>query len=399
MEDRVEDQFTRLIVSCKVKARTEQTPEVIPRNRTPRAGLIPIMNNPRSLLFALLAAVLVAWGAWHIYSGWGLVTIKVDKAPVGTVLASIGKQGGIEIVSNLDPSTPVSLDVYRVPPLEALDIVTVRTDSSWRLAYLGAPDRGQIDTVLGAFRVSGDTSGWTSHGRGGGFSFVEREDGQPLDLRKAQWLAAETGELHTLLEDAADKTGAFLAAPSDWTPRVTPPAAGPLTKAAPRLFENAGGTGREVFLVRGPGPEGGRETAEGGGWRGGGWIGSRERSGTGGGGPGARTDGGPGRGMGNPGTMMARAEVQIALLPATEQAKAREELAAMQKTWEEVRALPEDQRREKMREIMNRPEVAERMEQRRLAREAKMTPEQRINRTKQYWERKAEAKAGGGGGQ
>lgn len=353
------------------------------------------MSNPRNLLLSTLAVLLLAWGAWHIYSGWGLVTLKVENAPISKVLASISSQGGIEIVSNLDPNTTVSLDVYRVPPVEALDIVAVRTDSSWRLAYLGARNTAEIEKVLSAFRSSAETSGWTSHGRGGGFSFVEASNGQVLDLRRVRWEPSEGGELHALLEQAADGTGAMLAAPSDWTPSLAAPPAGPISKVAAKMFQTAGGTSREVFLVRGS-PAGGAPDEPGrGGWRGGAWIGSRERGGDrnapGGGGPGD----GPGRGWGNPAGMLARAEAQIALLPRAEQAKAREELEGMRKLWEEVRALPEEQRREKMREIMNRPEVAERMEQRRLAREAKMTPDQRIQRSKQYWERKAEARSGG----
>jgi hypothetical protein len=39
------------------------------------------------------------------------------------------------------------------------------------------------------------------------------------------------------------------------------------------------------------------------------------------------------------------------------------------------------------------------MEDRRLAREAKMTPQQRIDRSQRYWDRKAEAKYRGGGEQ
>lgn len=350
------------------------------------------MDTQRKMLFVIPAAILAVWGAWYIYSGWGLVTLKVDEAPLSKVLDSISRQGGIDIVSNLDPSTKVSLDVRRVPAIEALDIVTVRTDSSWRLAYLGAPDRAAIDGLLTAFRTSGDTSSWVSHGRGGGFSFVEASNGQPLDLRVIRWEPGEGGDLHAVLDDAADKTGVLMAAPADWKPTIEAPAAGPISKVAPKLFRSAGGTGREVFLVRGPASGGRPDDPDRGGGRGGSWIGSRERGSErgGGGGPG----GGSTRSWGNPAAMLARAEAQIALLPAAEQAKAREDLQAMRAMWEEVQALPEEQRREKVREIMSSPEMAERMEQRRLAREAKMTPEQRIERSKRYWERKTDAKSG-----
>ena len=43
-----------------------------------------------------------------------------------------------------------------------------------------------------------------------------------------------------------------------------------------------------------------------------------------------------------------------------------------------MRDLPGDERRAKAREFFRRPEVADRMDERRLAREAKMTPQQRV---------------------
>lgn len=355
-------------------------------------GYYEMMKHPRRILSALLVTLLLGSVAWYIYSGWGLVTLKVENAPVGKVLASIGKQGGIEIVSNLDPATTVSLDVRRVPPVEALDIVAVRTDSSWRLAYFGAPDRGAIETVLGAFRTSGDTSGWESHGRGG-FTMFTPASGEALDLRKIRWEPSAEGELHALLEDAGAKTGVLLAAPTDWHPNLNPPKPGPIAKTAPAVFSTAGGVSREVFLVRSSSARGDDESGRGE-WRGGGnWIGARGQ------GRPPREDR-PGRGGmgGNPERMIARAEAQIALLPKEEQVKAREELDAMRKIWQEVRDLPEDQRRAKMQEILNRPEVADRMEQRQMSRESKMSPEQKIQRSKNYWERKNNAKNRQGNG-
>ena len=96
--------------------------------------------------------------------------------------------------------------------------------------------------------------------------------------------------------------------------------------------------------------------------------------------------------MGDPERVAERVEAQIALLPAAEQPKARENFQMMREFWKSVEGLPEEQRREKAREFFSRPEVAEAMETRRLARWAKMTPDQRIERNKNYWERKSEAR-------
>jgi hypothetical protein len=341
------------------------------------------MDPARRVLVAVLLLVLLLWGAWHFYAGRGLVTLEARDEPVGRVLAAISRQGGIEIASNLDPETKVTLQVRRMPPLEALDTVAVRTGASWRLAYLGAPDKAAVDKALSEFRAGRDNPTWTSHG-GGGFSLVEPESGEALDLRRVRWNPSGGGPLPEVMQDAAEKTGVFLAAPADWRPEVARPAGGRLSAAAPQLFRRAGGVGREVFLVRG---RGGSDEEAAGGWRGGDWIGraaARTESG-------GRGGGWMGRLLGDPAKLAERVEAQIALLPAAEQPKARENFAKMRDLWESVRELPEDQRMAKVREFLTSPEMAEAMENRRLSRWAKMTPEQRIERTRNYWERKAGA--------
>jgi hypothetical protein len=209
---------------------------------------------------------------------------------------------------------------------------------------------------------------------------VEPQSGAALDLRRVIWTPSEPGGLPALLEEAAQKTGVLLAAPTDWKPSVSAPPAGPIAKTALRLFRDAGGVSREVFLLRA------RPSRDDGDWdsggRGGSWIGS----GTGGGwmralGDGKRTE--------------ERVEAQIALLPKSEQEKARVDASLMRQFWQEVRDLPEDQRRAKAQEFFNRPEVAERMDERRMAREAKMTPKQRVERAQRYLERKAAMKKSG----
>lgn len=141
------------------------------------------MEFPRhSLLYSLLGLGLLAL-VWHIFSAWGLVTINVDEEPVDRVLASISRQGDIKIISNLPPDTRVSLHVRRVPAVEALDIVALRTHASWQVAYLGAPDRQTIDTALTTFRAGANPENWTSFSAGGmGGGFLS-PSGAALDLR------------------------------------------------------------------------------------------------------------------------------------------------------------------------------------------------------------------------
>ena len=342
--------------------------------------------NPRIVLALLAATVAGLWVLWQIYAGWGTVTLDFVDAPVGRVLSAIEKQGGIEIASDLEPSAPVTIQVRRVSPLEALDIVAVRTDSSWRLAYLGAQNEAEIDAALAAYRAKQPSENWTTHSAGG-FNSVRSRSGAPLDLRLVEWQPQGGGELSALLTQAAEETGVTLAAPTGWDAPVDKPEGGLIADAAPALFRAAGGVTREVFLLRGPEP--GEEPSEDGeDWRGRrSWIGSSSRD----------TQGGRGgRNFGNPERAAKRAEAQIKLLPAEEQKKAREDVSMMREFWQSVRDLPDEQRRAKAQEFFSRPEVQERMEDRRLAREAKMTPKQRIERSQRYWKRKAEAKYRGG---
>ena len=213
---------------------------------------------------------------------------------------------------------------------------------------------------------------------------VEPQSGAALDLRRVIWTPSEPGGLPALLEEAAQKTGVLLAAPTDWKPSVSAPPAGPIAKTALRLFRDAGGVSREVFLLRA------RPSRDDGDWdsggRGGSWIGS---------GTGNGERGGWMRALGDGKRTEERVEAQIALLPKSEQEKARVDASLMRQFWQEVRDLPEDQRRAKAQEFFNRPEVAERMDERRMAREAKMTPKQRVERAQRYLERKAAMKKSG----
>lgn len=331
--------------------------------------------NSRALLATVAGSILVLWGLWYLYSGWGLVSLDFENAPVSKVLGAISRQGGIQIATDLPPNTTVTIKVRRVPPIEALDIVAVRTESSWTLAYLGARSEAAIEGALSAFRSGRPAADWSGHGAGG-FGTVESKSGAPVDLRLVQWQPASGEELQKLLQQAADETGVYLAAPSDWSPKVESPEGGRMAKAAPSLFRQAGGVSREVFLLRGP-VAGDRTGDEGGGWRGGGtWIGAAARPG------GAR----------NPEAIAKRTEAQIQLLPPEERKKAGDDAAMMRDFWKSMRDLPPEERRAKAREFFSRPEVQERMEEQRLAREAKMTPEQRIQRSQRYWDRKAAAR-------
>jgi len=86
----------------------------------------------------------------------------------------------------------------------------------------------------------------------------------------------------------------------------------------------------------------------------------------------------------NPDWLAQRAEAVIAQLPPDERLAAKADFDAMKKFRDEVRALPEDQRRAKMEEMMNRPDVQDKMASRQDARDARASPQQREERMRAY---------------
>ena len=45
----------------------------------------------------------------YLYSNWGLVTVKVNDAPLSKVIRSIEWQGWVKIYTNLPPDTIVTM--------------------------------------------------------------------------------------------------------------------------------------------------------------------------------------------------------------------------------------------------------------------------------------------------
>ena len=87
-------------------------------------------------------------------------------------------------------------------------------------------------------------------------------------------------------------------------------------------------------------------------------------------------------GMG--GMMRERRLAEIAKLPAGEREAAQREFDEMSAALETARNLPPEERRAKMEEFFQNSDRAERMEDRRMQREERQTPEQRHKRYQRY---------------
>jgi hypothetical protein len=327
--------------------------------------------NKNSLLLGFFA-LLVLVVAVRLFWPDGLITLDFKDAPLAKVIASIERQGHVRIATNVPPETLVTIQMKRVPLMEALETLSVRVEGDLRAVFVGAPTKVQATAALDELKTGKRSDQWAvawapSMGMG---AFLA--DPRLLSVKPER---GEKNDLQSALQQVAVKSGVMTAVPRDWNPEAKMPTKTASAAAMVRqLIKSSGGQLQESFLIVA---------------RGGQRAGGGERGGARGG------DGGPrfNREGINPEWLAQRTEAQIAQLPPAEQPAAKAEFDAMRKVWAEVQALPEDQRRAKMAEIFSRPEVQDRMAERAAAQDARRTPEQREQRMKGYVERKNQMKA------
>lgn len=343
---------------------------------------------------AVVVALLAVWRLWPD----GTISVDFTDAPLSRVIASIERQGRVDIVTNVPPETPVSLQMRRAPLLEVLETLAVRIDAELRPGLVAGPTAQLAKEATARFEQSGRPQELAVAGAwGGGGAFAPDI---PIDPRRLEvaFEPAEKNTVQSALQQISVKSGLLTAVPSDWNPEITRlPKSGTAAELARAVTGSAGGKSHEVMLLvtrgggrdgedRGqrPAGQGGTAGPESGRWAGGGGL--RE--------PGA---GGPGnRPNVNPAWMEARAQATIAQLPPEERARAQAEFDEVRTFMRSIADLPPDERRAKAEEFFNRPEIQDRMAERQEARDARRTPEQREQRMQRYVERKKQMKAAQG---
>lgn len=344
------------------------------------------MHSNRKTILLVAAGVVLALAAVNFFWPDGLITLNFKDAPVSKVIASIERQGHVRIGTNVPPETLLTIQMKRVPLMEALETLSVRVEGELRVVFAGAPTKQQAAEALEELASGKRSDQWVvaSVPFMGMFMGDTPPDPRSLTVKPE---ADEKSDLQSALRQVAMKSGVMTAVPRDWNPEAKMPAKpAPAASIVKQLINSSGGHVQESFLIVARGGRGGDRDGE----RAGGPPGSRGQ----GGGDQAGQPGGQrfGREGMNPEWLAQRAEAAIAQLPPDERQAAKSEFDSMRKFWEEVRALPEDQRRAKMEEFFNRPEVQEKMEERMAARDARRSPEQREKRMKSYIERKKQIK-------
>lgn len=343
------------------------------------------MNRNRWLLVAI-ALLLLGNFVWHYWMHRGLITIHSKTDPLSKVIHQIEKQGHVTVKTNMDGTTPIAMWVTDVTVADALETLSVVTESSWRLAYFVAPDKSSISGAIGSIVSNQKPEGWKSVYypiRGG---LIDTDQDVPVDPRKDPWNVkpAKEPNAQAYLEQAARSVSANFLFPENWNPPVkSAPKSGPIDDSLPRLASAAKGKYEEVFLLRKRGEGKGRD-------RQGGEDGPRFASNDDEGGRPAFGGGGGPRGGGNREAMEERLQAELAKM-SPEQRKEAEDRRAF---FASLRDLPPEQRQAKMEELMNNPAIQDKMDNAQAAREARNSPAQRASRANNYLSRKATATGG-----
>ena len=110
------------------------------------------MSPTRLKILFGVAGVLLAFLIWNWISGWGLVTVHAQSQPLSKIIQSIERQGGIKIVTNADLGTPTTMDVDRVPPAEAVDVLAAWLDGNWSVGYAVGPQKVDVAAGIAALQ-------------------------------------------------------------------------------------------------------------------------------------------------------------------------------------------------------------------------------------------------------
>lgn len=344
------------------------------------------MNRIRWLVVAVLVLLVANLGTrW--WKNRGLITIHCEDWPASKAVREIERQGGITIKTNVTDETRIRMHLDKVPLTEAMETLAVVADGRWRLTYVFGSGTGEIQNGINGMLADERPEGWKRLFFPMPRMDEESDTGPAPDPRADLWQvkAPEKNDFQSYVQQAARSVSASFVFPETWNPAVSKqPASGPIKKSAQALAKASNGRVLEVFLVQKNDREDGPRIA------------------------GEDRDRGPrfgfNRGDGNADdpaerdrrrqAFIERAEAEIEKLPPDKRAAARERFDERRKFFEGLRDLPEAERRAKIEEFMSSDQNQERMEARESERMARMTPNQRVDRSRKYVERKEAAKTG-----
>lgn len=322
------------------------------------------MNHSRtSWLFLVLALLVIGNGLYYLISNWGLITVHAKEVPLKDIVHSIERQGHVTLVTNFDPERKVNLYITKVPLTEALETLAASTDGRWSLLYVIAPTKDKLQDGLKQVTQAELPADWKRLATPLP-PFITPQLPEPIDPRILRWRveAPATTNLQDYLAQGSLSADVTFLFPVDWNPAIPqPPASGVLPNVIKSLSAAANAATKEVFFLsemrRQPRPQGepGQRPPM--------WQNLDY----------ARID--------------ERVQQQLAQLPPEEQKEARASYDNNKAFFLSMENLTPEERRAKMRDFFQNPDMQDRME----SRDARRTPEQRAARGARYVQTRAAA--------
>ena len=327
----------------------------------------------RTQVLAITVVLLLIFAViYHIWAGWGLITIHAKQEPLGKVIASMERQGHAKIQTDIPGDTAVTMDVVKVPLTDALETLSVVTESRWRLLYFAAGDKSTLKSAELSWFSGQRPDGWkmVSFPMGNTIALDDDEDAAPLDPRGDIWTprTAAPAPVQTFFLEAAQLTNAGFAFPDAWNPTVQyAPRPGMVNRVVPKLISAAGGREDEVFFLSKPAARG-------------------PRNGAGGAGAGLSGNFRPDFDL-----LAARTQSEINRLPPDERGQAQINFDTEQAFRKSLQDMTDDQRRQAFLQHMQDPQVQQQIANRLDARDGRMNHQQRLQHFQSYVNRKLAA--------
>ena len=315
------------------------------------------MNRTQLLVITVIVLLLFAI-VYHVWAGWGLITIHAKAQPLGKVIASMERQGHAKIQTDMPGDTPVTMDIVKFPLTDALETLSVVTESRWRLLFFVADTKATLKSAELSWFGGQRPAGWKMAAFPMGnmaAALGDDEDAPPPDPRGDVWTptTAAPAPVQTFFTDAATLTNAGFAFPNDWNPTVkSAPRPGTVEHVIPKLVSAAGGREDELFFLSKPPHRGPRDANAG--------------------------DGATGDFHFGPDLMAAHVQAQINRLPEDERATAQANFNTQRAFWQSLRDMSDDERRQAMQQHMQDPLVQQQMANRIDGQDSRMNHDQRM---------------------
>lgn len=217
---------------------------------------INMIESRNRWLLGFLGVLLIANIIYYFVSGWGLITVHVTGQPLRDVIRSIERQGHIKLVTNIDPDTKVTMYVTKVPLTDALETLSVTTDSRWSLLYILGPDSARVKegiTQVSAPELSTDWKRVFSPIPGFIIPQLANGDMPPLDPRGMHWRVESpaTSELLEYLNQGTKTADVTYLLPAEWNPPIAlTPSSGTVRAVTKKLVSSVKGQYGEFFLLQ-----------------------------------------------------------------------------------------------------------------------------------------------------